>query len=196
MPTRAGILFSSIYTIERLLALICSRLSPKATVGLMMWILLLGAPYMAGRVGIYTGPTLQKAAQTEPALASTSPNVSRLPGGPKGTLMPAGTLAPYGTFANGYVWGNCTRYVASRRQVPGNWGNANTWLPRAKQAGWATGTVPAVGAIAWTPNGPYGHVAVVEEVSGNRVRVAEMNFIGLNRISTRWVPASSFKYIY
>lgn len=173
-----------------------AQLPSRAIVSLSLWALLIVGPYMAGREGYYTGPTLQQASAPHAALASAPAATPSLPGGPKGGLLPPGALAPYGTFRNTYAWGNCTRYVASRRQIPNNWGHARTWLPRAQAAGWATGSTPAVGAIAWTSAGWYGHVAVVEEVDGNRVRVAEMNYRGLNVISTRWVPASSFRYIY
>lgn len=172
------------------------QLSNRALVSLTLWVLLITGPYLAGRVGFYEGPTLQQASKPQIALASAQAGEPTLPGGPKGGVLPPGTLAPYGTYRNTYIWGNCTRYVASRRPVPNNWGNANTWLPRAKASGWATGSTPAVGAIAWTPAGPYGHVAVVEKVEGDRVFIAEMNYIGLNRISTRWVHASAFRYIY
>jgi surface antigen len=107
-------------------------------------------------------------------------------------------MSPSGTYTNHYGWGQCTRYVAGRRQVPGNWGNANTWYPRAAAAGWSVGTTPAVGAIAWTSAGPLGHVALVEQISVDyeRVYISEMNEAGLGVKSYRWVPARTFKYIY
>jgi surface antigen len=98
---------------------------------------------------------------------------------------------------NGYAYGYCTYYVASRRSVPGNWGNANAWLYNAQASGWSTGSVPVPGAIAWTGAGYYGHVAYVESVSGNMVTISEMNFNGnWNRVTSRTVSASSFRYIY
>jgi hypothetical protein len=97
---------------------------------------------------------------------------------------------------NSYSWGHCTYYIANRRQIPSSLGHARTWYKRAQDAGYSTGTMPRLGAIAWTPNGRFGHVALVEEISGTNVLISEMNFRGLNRISTRWVPASTFKYIY
>jgi surface antigen len=113
-------------------------------------------------------------------------------------MLPAISMSPSGTFANRYASGNCTKYVAGRRQVPENWGNANTWYARASSAGWSVGTVPAKGAIAWTPSGSLGHVALVEDISPDyeSVYVAEMNEQGWGVISHRWVKASSFKYIY
>jgi surface antigen len=123
---------------------------------------------------------------------------AELPDGPTGQLLPPGTLAPVRTYANGYAAGQCTWYVAGRRPVPGNWGNARTWYNRAQAAGWSVGTTPAKAAIAWTSAGYYGHVAVVEDVdvASNTVLVSEMNYTGLYRISKRWVNANAFKYIY
>lgn len=98
---------------------------------------------------------------------------------------------------NTYAYGNCTFYVANRRIIPGNWGNARNWLWNAQRAGYATGSAPRVGAIAWTGAGYLGHVAMVEAVDGNQVKISEMNGIaGYNRVGYRWVPASAFMYIY
>ena len=98
--------------------------------------------------------------------------------------------------SSGYSYGHCTAYVSSRRPVPGNWGNARDWLPRARAMGWLTGPNPTVGAIAWTPSGTWGHVAYVEKVEGDKVQVSEMNYQGWNIKSYRWAAASSFQYIY
>jgi surface antigen/LysM repeat protein len=98
---------------------------------------------------------------------------------------------------NGYAYGYCTYYVASRRSVPGNWGNASAWLYNAQASGFSTGSVPVPGAIAWSGAGYYGHVAYVESVSGGMVTVSEMNFNGgWNRVSSRTVSAGTFRYIY
>jgi len=144
-------------------------------------------------------------------LSSTSPNkrtvvaslasgthTETLPGGPNGAVLPPGTLAPDRTYANNYTWGNCTWYVASRRPVPSGWGNASSWYYNAISSGWSVGTVPALGAIAWTGAGWSGHVALVEQVSSDnrQVYISEMNYRGLDVKSFRWAYASSFKYIY
>jgi len=119
-----------------------------------------------------------------------------LPSGPAGTALPPGQLAPYGTYRNSYVGGQCTYYVASRRPIPAHWGNAVSWYYNAMSSGWKVGTVPVVGAVAWSGAGYAGHVATVEQVSGSQVYIGEMNYLGPWRIDHRWVPASSFKYIY
>ncbi len=105
---------------------------------------------------------------------------------------------PYGAFANNYDPGQCTWYVASRRKIPSNWGNANMWYYHAELAGWSVGATPRVGAIAWTDAGYYGHVALVASVSadGSQVQVSEMNYYGPYSRDTRWTPTSSFRYIY
>lgn len=141
-----------------------------------------------------------------PAAAAPAPSelrpvraATKLPGGPTGQLLPAGSMAPYGTYFNTYIKGQCTWYVASRRPVPNNWGNAVSWHYHALGSGWRVGTTPAVAAIAWTAAGAAGHVALVENVSANHawVYISEMNFNGgAGRINHRWVPAGSFKYIY
>lgn len=103
-----------------------------------------------------------------------------------------------GSYANGYAYGYCTYYVATRRAVPSSWGNANAWFYNAQASGYAVGFSPRPGAIAQTSGGygGYGHVAFVESVSGDMVTVSEMNYAGWNRVSSRTVPASSFRYIY
>lgn len=100
------------------------------------------------------------------------------------------------SYANSYDWGQCTWYVASRRSVPSNWGNANQWLGNAQALGWSTGSSPRVGAIAWTGAGYYGHVALVVAVNGNQVEVAEMNVMGVGVVDQQWEPSSTFYYIY
>lgn len=105
-------------------------------------------------------------------------------------------VKPTGTYASTYSFGNCTYYVASRIQIPGSWGNANTWLADAQAQGWPTGAAPRVGAIATTTNGYYGHVAIVEAIQGPDVLISEMNYAGFNVVSTRLAAASEFNYIY
>jgi surface antigen len=109
----------------------------------------------------------------------------------------APTLTRYYGGANGYAFGYCTYYVATRRSIPSNWGNANNWYYAAQASGFSVGTVPVPGAIAWTGAGYYGHVAYVESVSGGNVTVSEMNFNGgWDRVSYRTTSAGSFRYIY
>lgn len=95
---------------------------------------------------------------------------------------------------NSYTRGNCTWYAKSNRpDLPNNLGNANTWVARAKAQGLPTGAEPQVGAV-----GQRGmHVVYVERINDDgTVFISEMNWRGLGKVSTRTVPANSFKYIY
>lgn len=127
-----------------------------------------------------------------------------------------GYSAIYGS--NGYDYGYCTWWAALRRTqigrpVPSNLGNACTWKGLAVQAGLSVGTVPAVGAVIWTPSGCYGHVGFVERVNDDgSVWVSDMNSHGYaamdtssgsaggwGRVSYRLLSpsqAGSFWYIY
>jgi surface antigen len=89
-----------------------------------------------------------------------------------------------------FPYGYCTWYVASRRNVP--WGgNAGTWLYHAKAAGYATGRTPKAGAIMVSSESWWGHVAVVESVSGNSFTVSEMNYAGFAKKSSRTLDKNS-----
>lgn len=174
-------------------------------------------PVLSGALMVWSLGTPSPLTPTASSVVSQSPATTAIqPAQPKttpqltiavmhdGTGQPAPDLqgvpqaAPHapGSAANRYARGNCTWYVASKRAVPSNWGNANTWLPRARAQGYATGTIPVPGAVAWTPAGVYGHVAYVEQVNGDKVLVSEMNYRGYNITDTRWVPSTAFKYIY
>jgi surface antigen len=131
------------------------------------------------------------------AMPKAAPVVASRSGLVAGASTSAPKLTRFAFSGNGYALGYCTYYVASRRAVPSNWGNANTWYYNAQASGFAVGSVPVPGAIAWTGAGYFGHVAYVESVSGGMVTVSEMNFNGgWNRVSWRTAPASSFRYIY
>ncbi len=112
----------------------------------------------------------------------------------------------YGSFqasygGNGYDYGYCTWYVASRIAVPNNWGNANTWDNYARLSGWTVSSVPVAGAIAQTDRGWAGHVAIVDAVSsdGGMIKYSDMNGLaGWGRVGySDWVTAATFQhYIY
>ena len=90
-----------------------------------------------------------------------------------------------------FPYGYCTWYVAQKRYVPWS-GNAGTWLYHAKAAGYATGRAPRVGSImVTTENRYYGHVALVEKVSGDTITISEMNYAGFAKRSSRTLSASS-----
>jgi len=96
---------------------------------------------------------------------------------------------------NTYYWGQCTWYVASKRPVPGNWGNAISWYYNAQRSGYSTGSAPSTGAIGWERNN---HVVYVESVNGDgTVTISEMNWGGRPGVlHYRTEPAGRFLYIY
>jgi N-acetylmuramoyl-L-alanine amidase len=132
----------------------------------------------------------------KPRVAPTllaSASISKLPVVPRQT---------YSSGINSYSYGYCTYYVKNRRTDMGNnWGNASSWYYNARAAGYATGSVPRPGAVAWRPwgGGGAGHVAIVEAVNADgSIVVSDMNGpAGWNRVARYTVPASSYNgYIY
>jgi surface antigen len=131
---------------------------------------------------------------------------------PNGKIAPAVTVSSYtrgvitsfsATYGgNGYDFGWCTYYVATRVSVPTNWGNANTWDDYARLSGWTVSSRPVAGAIAQSDSMSYlGHVAYVEAVSpdGSMMKYSDMNGIkGWGRVGySDWVPVSMFQhYLY
>lgn len=89
-----------------------------------------------------------------------------------------------------FPYGYCTWYVAQRRYVP--WGgNAGSWLANARASGKATGSTPRPGAIMVSGESRWGHVAIVESVSGSSFTISEMNYAGFGRKSTRTISTGS-----
>lgn len=89
------------------------------------------------------------------------------------------------------VWGNCTWYVASYKNV--NWrGNANQWMRNAAAKGHATGSTPTLGAIVQFEgrgyNPYYGHVGIVIDMTDTHIIVSDMNYRRLGEVTTRKVP--------
>ncbi|MFA7243864.1 MAG: CHAP domain-containing protein [Patescibacteria group bacterium] len=96
---------------------------------------------------------------------------------------------PAGSRNNGYPYGYCTYYVATRRSMPTSMGNAKNWLSSARSRGMSTGSTPAVGAIVVTSESWWGHVAYVESVNGNSLTISEMNYAGWGVVSRRTISA-------
>lgn len=97
-----------------------------------------------------------------------------------------GSQAVYGY--NGYTPGQCTWYIANKRSIPANWGNAYSWDEGGRASGFVVNKNPAVGAILQDEGSLYYtyHVAYVEEVLPDRIRVTSMNVNGPYSISTEW----------
>lgn len=184
-----------------------SHVGARTVVGLLIWVTVGWSWHYVtthrelpgqAKMAALTNPLTTDTRASNPDTLNGVSAARALPGGPTGQLLPPGSLAADRTYANSYSRGQCTWYVAGRRQLPNNWGNAVSWYYHATASGRAVGTTPAVGAIAWTPVGRYGHVALVEQVSsgGTQVYISEMNYRGVGVKSYRWVSAKSFKYIY
>lgn len=91
---------------------------------------------------------------------------------------------------NDYPVGQCTYYVASHYQLPGNMGNADQWLQSAQNYGMATSQTAAVGDIVvYDGNGGYsgyGHVAIVTAVNNDGTFVvSEMNYNAVDQVDQR-----------
>lgn len=95
-----------------------------------------------------------------------------------------------GSRNNSYPYGYCTYYVATRRAVPTQWGNAKSWLNSASRSGYGTGSSPAAGAIVVTSESWWGHVAYVEDVSDGYITISEMNYNGWGVTNRRTLPAN------
>lgn len=112
-------------------------------------------------------------------------------------VVKIGRYAP-NSAGNAYAWGNCTSYVKTKRPDIGSfWGNANQWIDSARRDGFSTGDRPKIGAIGVSFNGFYGHVVYVESLNDDgTIVVSEMNYAGLNVVSSRATSPSEFSYIY
>jgi surface antigen len=144
--------------------------------------------FQTGEQILIPGGTKAAPVITVATRAATSSNSSSFPWG--------GSSPIYGY--NGYDFGYCTWYVASRISVPTNWGNANTWANLAPLSGWAVSATPTPGAIAQTNRGAEGHVAIVEAVSpdGTQIKFSDMNGLaGFGRVgNSDWVSSSTFTH--
>lgn len=133
----------------------------------------------------------QKEKDKQKKLAASSRNtVIRAQAAERGKTTGSKVVShPAGSKSNGYPYGYCTYYVATRRAVPSNFGNAKAWLGSAQRAGYSTGSAPAVGSIVVTAESWWGHVAYVESVDGGNITIAEMNAKGWGVTSRRTLPA-------
>lgn len=96
---------------------------------------------------------------------------------------------------SGYEPGQCTWFVAKQVLMPNNFHNAYEWARRAEAYGFEVSDVPKVGSVAQSSRGA-GHVALVTEVDGDRVKIKEMNYHRAYGITERWVAVGLYTYIY
>ena len=99
---------------------------------------------------------------------------------------------------NGGLPGWCTWYVHYKRpDLPNGMGNARDYLRNARAKGLATGNVARPGAVFVSGESGWGHVGVVESVSGSMMTVSEMNYVSLYVVSRRTVPVSlAWGFVY
>ena len=139
------------------------------------------------------------AAEQAAALAAEQARVAEEQKARQVAPQPAGQSRGNGGH-NAYGWGQCTWHVKNMRPDIGSyWGNANQWLASAQAAGYATGSVPVVGAIGVDFRGAYGHVVYVTGVSdgGATISLSEMNYGGgVGVVNTRTDSASNYTFIY
>ncbi len=97
-------------------------------------------------------------------------------------------------YTNTYQPGQCVWYIKnSRPEIPNGWGSAYKWLASARAAGWATGSIPRVGAVGVKGN----HVVLVEAVNGGIITYSDMNGSWVPfEIARRTGNAADYQYIY
>lgn len=144
-----------------------------------------------------TTPAPTTPAPTTPAPTTPAPT----------TPAPTATRGATITYNQGYA-GSCVFYALDRFKkftgvYPKAFGDAKYLASSAASNGWATGSVPRVNSmVVFQPgqNGAgaqYGHVAWVEQVSGDRIYVAEMNFPNAYTVTYRWLtPVAGVQYVY
>ena len=90
----------------------------------------------------------------------------------------------------------CTSFAAFRLsgvngfELPGAYGNAGEWGYRARREGYRVDNKPAIGAIAWSTAGGYGHVAWVSNVMGDNIEIEEYNYDYKGNYNKRIVKAN------
>ena len=70
--------------------------------------------------------------------------------------------------------------------------NANEWGPDAQKRGYLVNSTPAVGSVAWSNAGKWGHVAYVVAVNGSNITIEEYNEHFNGTYDQRTVPVSAF----
>ena len=90
----------------------------------------------------------------------------------------------------------CTSFAAFRLsnvngfEIPAAYGNANEWGYRARREGYRVDNRPAIGSIAWSTAGGYGHVAWVSNVMGDNIEIEEYNYDYKGNYNKRIVKAN------
>ncbi len=91
----------------------------------------------------------------------------------------------------------CTSFAAFRLssinsfEIPRAYGNANEWGHRARREGYRVDNTPAIGSIAWSTAGTYGHVAWVSNVMGDQIEIEEYNYGYTETYNKRIIKANT-----
>ena len=91
----------------------------------------------------------------------------------------------------------CTSFAAFRLssvngfEITGAYGNANEWGYRARREGYRVDNTPAIGSIAWSTAGGYGHVAWVSNVMGDNIEIEEYNYGYTGSYNKRTIKANT-----
>ena len=91
----------------------------------------------------------------------------------------------------------CTSFAAFRLssvngfEITGAYGNANEWGYRARREGYRVDNTPAIGSIAWSTAGGYGHVAWVSNVMGDHIEIEEYNYGYTGSYNKRTIKANT-----
>lgn len=143
---------------------------------------------------------------TTPAtpVTTTTPGTPPVPATPS---IPVAAQAATISYNEGYG-GSCVYYAVDRFHrltgvYPKALGDAKYLAASAAANGWTVGSLPRVNSLAVFQPGqngaaaPTGHAAWVEQVSGDRIYVAEMNAPTAWVVTYRWLtPAAGVQYIY
>jgi surface antigen len=137
---------------------------------------------------------------TKPVPAPTQPT----PANPSAPVATRGATINYN---EGYA-GSCVFYAMDRFHkltgvYPKALGDAKYLADSAASSGWTVSVTPRVDSIAvFQPgqngaSGPTGHAAWVEQISGDRIYIGEMNAPTSGVITHRWLtPVAGVRYIY
>jgi surface antigen len=129
---------------------------------------------------------------------------------PATTTNPSSSVTARGATINyneGYA-GSCVFYALDRFHqrtgvYPKAFGDARYLATGAAASGWSTGSTPRINSlVVFQPGqngagGPTGHVAWVEQVSGNQIYISEMNAPTPYVVTRRWLtPVAGVRYVY
>lgn len=150
-------------------------------------------------------------APTKPVPTPTKPTPTTPPTtnptNPGTPSTPAATRGATINYNEGYS-GSCVYYVMDRFHkltgvYPKALGDAKYLASSAAANGWTVSATPRVDSIAVFQPGqngasaPYGHATWVEQVSGGRIYVGEMNAPSAGVITHRWItPVTGVRYVY